>query len=213
METLKATAGFVKEHEEEFAAKVRNESAIQRADAAKALQKKLSREQKRTNELNQLIKKIYEDNVSGKLTDKRFEMLLSNYEQEQDVLETSIQNTQKEISAYEEDNTRIDKFMELVRKYTDFSELTTPMIHEFIDKIVVHEADKSTGERIQQIDIYLKYVGRLDVPMPELTPEQRKEEERRRKKRAWNRTYMRRRYEREKAERKAAEMAGIGATV
>ena len=46
------------------------------------------------------------------------------------------------------------------------------MIHEFVDKIVVHEADKSTGDRIQQIDIYLKYVGKLDVPMPELTPEQ-----------------------------------------
>lgn len=128
-------------------------------------------------------------------------------------METSIQNTQREISAFEEDNTRIDIFMELVRKYTDFSELTTPMFHEFVDKIVVHEADKSTGERIQQIDIYLKYVGKLDVPMPELTPEQRKEEERRRKKRAWNRTYMRRKYEREKAEREAAEMAEIRATV
>ena len=192
---------------------MRNESKIQREDAAKSLQKKLSREQKRNNELNQLIKKIYEDNVSGKLTDKRFEMLLSDYEQEQADLETFIQNTQRELSAFEEDNTRIDKFMELVRKYTDFSELTTPIIHEFIDKIVVHEADKSTGERIQQIDIYLKYVGKLDVPMPELTPEQRREEESRRKKRAWNRTYMRRKYEREKAEREAAEMAEIGATV
>lgn len=190
-----------------------NESKIQREDAAKTLKKKLAREQKRNNELNKLIKKIYEDNVSGKLTDKRFEMLLSDYEQEQAHLETSIQNTQKEISDFEEDNTRIDKFMELVRKYTDFSELTTPMIHEFIDKIVVHEADKSTGERIQQIDIYLKYVGKLDVPMPESTPEQRKEEERRRKKRAWNRTYMRRKYEREKAEREAAKIAEIGATV
>lgn len=162
---------------------------------------------------DEFIKKIYEDNVSGKLTDKRFEMLLSDYEQEQADLEISIQNTKKEISDFEEDNTRIDKFMELVRKYTDFSELTTPMIHEFIDKIVAHETDKSTGERIQQIDIYLKYVGKLDVPMPELTPEQRKEEERRRKKRAWNRTYMRRKYEREKAEREATEMAEIGATV
>ena len=42
----------------------------------------------------------------------------------------------------------------------DFTELTTPMIHEFVDKIVVHEADKSTGDKIQQIDIYLKYVGK-----------------------------------------------------
>ena len=58
------------------------------------------------------------------------------------------------------------------------------MIHEFVDKIVVHEADKSSGDRIQQIDIYLKYVGKLDVPMPELTPEQMKEEDRKRRKRA-----------------------------
>ncbi len=79
------------------------------------------------------------------------------------------------------------------------------MIHEFVDKIVVHEVDKSTGDRIQQIDIYLKYVGKLDVPMPELTPEQIKEEDRKRRKRAWNRTYMRRKYEREKAEREAQE--------
>lgn len=57
--------------------------------------------------------------------------MLEKYAKEQADLETSIQNTLKEISAFEEDNTRIDKFMELVRKYTDFSELTTPMIHEF----------------------------------------------------------------------------------
>ena len=72
----------------------------------------------------------------------------------------------------------VDKFIALVHKYTDFSELTTPMIHEFIDRIEVHEADKSTGERTQEIDIYLKYVGRLDVPMPELTPEELAEKER-----------------------------------
>lgn len=63
------------------------------------------------------------------------------------------------------------------------------MIHEFVDKIMVHEADKSTGDRIQQIDIYLKYVGMLDIPMLKLTPEQIKEKERKRRKRAWNRTY------------------------
>jgi len=62
-----------------------------------------------------------------------------------------------------------------------------------------------TKQTIQQIDIYLKYVGKLDVPMSELTPEQIKEEERKRRKRAWNRTYMRRKYEREKAEREAKE--------
>ena len=136
-------------------------------------------------------------------------MLLADYETEQSELELSVDTLEKALADYQDN---VDKFIELVHRYTDFTELTTPMIHEFIDKIVVHEADKSTGDRIQQIDIYLKYVGRPDVPMPELTPEQIKEEDRKRRKRAWNRTYMRRKYEREKAEREAKEK-GLSETV
>jgi hypothetical protein len=133
-------------------------------------------------------------------------MLLADYETEQNELELSVETLEKSLNEYRENVNNADKFIELVHKYTDFTELTTPMIHEFVEKIVVHEADKSTGDRIQQIDIYLKYVGKLDIiPKPELTPEQLKEEERKRRKRAWNRTYMRRRYEREKAEREAKE--------
>ena len=71
--------------------------------------------------------------------------------------------------------------------------------------IYVHEADKSTGERIQQVDIYLKYVGKLEVPQPELTPEERKEQERLRKKRAQNRNYRHRKMLKELAEKEAKE--------
>ena len=80
------------------------------------------------------------------------------------------------------------------KKYTDFSELTTPMINEFVDKIVIHEADRSTGERTQEVDIYLKFIGKFDVPIPEPTAEELEEQERLRKKRAkkaeYNRRYM-----------------------
>ena len=206
LETIKATCGFVLEHEDEFIEKVRNASEIQRADDAKLLQKRLSREEKRILELNQLIKKVYEDNVKGKLSDKRFEMLLEEYEKEHTNLEESVSNLKNELVSYEEDSNRVDKFIELVHKYTDFTELTTPMLHEFVEMIVVHEADKSSGVRMQQINIYLKYVGKLDAPMKELTPKEFKEEEKKRKKRAWNRNYMRRKYEKEKAEREALEL-------
>ena len=199
--TLRYTCSYVKEHENEFIAKVRSESEIQKESAAKSLRKCLAREQKRIHELNALIKRIYEDNVGGKLSDKRFDMMLAEYEQEQAGLEISVANAQSELDAFAEDTANVDKFIELVHKYTDFAELTTPMIHEFIDKIVVHEADKSTGERIQQIDIYLKYVGKLNVPIPEPTPEERVSERRKLQKRAWNRTYMRRKYAKEKAAR------------
>jgi hypothetical protein len=206
LEVIKATGTYVKEHEAEFIEKVRSSTKLQQENEVKTLKKRLSREQKRINELNTLIKKIYEDNVNGKISDKRFEMLLTDYESEQNELESSADALEKALHEYQENSDNVDKFIELVHRYTDFTELTTPMIHEFVEKIVVHEADKSTGERIQQIDIYLKYVGKLDIiPMPELTPEQRKEEERKRRRRAQNRTYARRKYEREKAEREAKE--------
>ena len=54
---------------------------------------------------------------------------------------------------------RVDKFMELARKYTDFSELTTPMINEFVEKILAHEGDRSSGERGQEVEIYLKFMA------------------------------------------------------
>lgn len=205
LEVIKTTSTYVMEHESEFIEKIRSATELQQESEAKTLKKRLSREQKRIKELNTLIKKIYEDNVNGKLSDKRFEMLLADYETEQSELELSVDALEKALNDYQENADNVDKFIELVHRYADFTELTTPMIHEFVDKIVVHEADKSTGDRIQQIDIYLKYVGKLDVPMPELTPKQIKEEERKRRKRAWNRTYMRRKYEREKAEHEAKE--------
>ena len=211
MEVIKATSTYVMEHESEFIEKVRSATELQQESEAKALKKRLSREQKRIKELNTLIKKIYEDNVNGKLSDKRFEMLLADYETEQSELELSVATLEKILDDYHENADNVDKFIELVHRYTDFTKLTTPMIHEFVDKIVVHEADKSSGDRIQQIDIYLKYVGKLDVPMPELTSEQIKEEERKRRKRAWGRTYWRCRKEREQSEQEAKEKELSGA--
>ena len=57
---------------------------------------------------------------------------------------------------------------------SNFSELTTPMINEFIEKIIVHAPEKIDGDRTQQVDIYLKFIGRFDLPAPELTPEEEK---------------------------------------
>lgn len=196
--TLQYTSAYIKEHEEEFIAKVRQESVIKNEADSKALAKQITKTEKRIAELNHLIKKLYEDNVSGKLSDKRFEMLSADYEAEQTELENFLVSANEKLMTAKSEAESADKFIALVHKYTDFSELTTPMINEFVDKIVVHEADKSTGERIQEIEIYLKYVGKLDVPLPELTTEELAEEERKRRKRAWNRTYNRRKVEKER---------------
>ena len=119
----------------------------------------------------------------AKLTESRFDLLSAEYEQEQADLKRTLEEDQAALDAFAEDTAKVEQFMALAKKYTDFSVLTTPMIHEFIDKIYVHAPDRSTGERVQEVDIYLKFIGKFDVPLPEPTPEELAEEEWRRKKR------------------------------
>ena len=143
-------------------------------------------------ELNTLIRKIYEDKVGGSLSEKRFEILSAEYENEQAALEQSIENLQAELNGFNADSVRADRFIEIVKRHTDFSELTAPMINEFIEKIIVHEADRSNGEREQQVDVYLNFIGQFEVPALELAPEEIAEEEQSREKRARHREAQRR---------------------
>ena len=78
------------------------------------------------------------------------------------------------------------------------------MIYEFVDKIVVHKPDRSSGERTQEVDIYLKFIGKFDVPIPEPTPEELAEQEKQRKLREKQREYSRRSYEKKKQKRAKA---------
>ena len=189
LETIQEASRRAESNEAEFIKQVRESSEIRQEETAKTSKKKLAKAQKRVAELNSLIRRIYEDNISGKLTDKRFELLSAEYEQEQDGLEQTISEIQTALDAFNADSTRADRFIELVKRYTDFSELTTPMINEFIDKIIVHEADKSSGERIQEIEIYLNFIGKFELPPKEMTAEEIAAEEQRRQARAKRREY------------------------
>ncbi len=83
----------------------------------------------------------------GRITDERFDTLLAEYEAEQKTLVTSVSDAESHLSSFEEDTDRAAQFLSLAKKYTDFSELTTPMINEFIEKIIVHAPEKIDGDR------------------------------------------------------------------
>ena len=183
LETIRTTASYAIQNKEEFIRKVRSISQVRQQEAAKELKRKVAKAKKRIAELDMLIKKLYETYAMGKLEEKRFEMLSAEYEKEQDELEQTLASDQASLDQFNEDTDRADKFLALAKKYTDFFELTAPMINEFVEKIVVHAPDRSTGERIQEIEIYLKFIGKFDVPMPEPTPEELAVEEKRRQKR------------------------------
>ena len=177
LETVRATATYAISNQEEFAAKVRAASELRQKEAAKDTKRRLNKDRKRIDELDNIIKKLYESFAVGRITDERFDTLLVEYEAEQKELQASVKVDEERLSVFEEDTARVEQFMELARKYTDFSELTTPMINEFIEKIIVHAPEKIDGDRVQEIEIYLKFIGHFELPAPELTEEEIKRQE------------------------------------
>jgi len=203
------TSEYALSNKEEFAQRVREASELRQNEAAKDLKRRLAKAQKRSAELDTLIKKLYESYALEKISESRFESLIAEYEKEQAELKEVIAAGQSDLDEFNSDTNRIEQFMELAKKYTDFTVLTTPMIYEFVDKILVHAPYKDEyGERCQEIEIYLKYIGKIDLPVKELTAEELAAEEKKRKRRAYMREYNRKRYAKQKAAQQAEAEKG-----
>ena len=195
LDTIRTVSTFAISNPDEFMEKVRTASQIRQAEAAKDTKRKLNKDKKRIAELDNIIKKLYESFAIGRITDERFDSLLAEYEAEQKSLQASVADAEQRLASFQEDTDRLEQFLALAKKYTDFSELTTPMINEFIDKILVHAPEKVDGDRVQEVEIYLKFIGRFELPAPELTPEEAKRQEQLRK----HRIKSRERYQQIKA--------------
>lgn len=183
LETVRATSAYAVSNEAEFIQKIREASEVRQAQDAEDLKRRLGKDRRRCAELDGIIKKLYESYAVGRITEGRFEMLLAEYEQEQKTLRQSASESETALNTFERDTENVSHFIALAKKYTDFTELTTPMINEFIDKVIVHAPDRSTGDRVQEVEIHLKYIGRFDAPVPEPTEDELKEQERLRKER------------------------------
>lgn len=160
---LQSMMSYVQNSEHTFIKMVMDEDEKSRESELRKLLKKRSDKEKRYSELDTIFQRLYEDNVSGKLSDSRFEKLSSTYEKEQNLLEKEIENLKTEIYEKEQQKADMSKFITLVKRYTRIKKLDAEIVHEFIDHIVVHEGDKSSGHRIQQIDIYYRYIGKVDT--------------------------------------------------
>ena len=154
---LRKVTKYVREHEEEFVELAIQNSKQKQSAELKAAKKRLDRSEKRVLELNKLFARLYEDNISGKISDEIFEMMSKNYEAEQKELKQIIPELSRFIKEGERKNTDTAQFIGIVRKYSDIPKLTSEIMHEFIEKIVVHAPDKSSGHRTQQIDICFRF--------------------------------------------------------
>lgn len=138
--------------------------------------------------------KIYEDNALGRLPDARYAALDAQYAKEQDELSGEIDGLGKAISGYKQNRKSAEKFIVLVEKYENFDTMTTTMLNEFDEKILVHERDrKGSQDTTQEVEIYFNFVGRYVPPHfgeVNLTQEELRKKEERKDKLHWN--YLRR---------------------
>jgi Site-specific recombinases, DNA invertase Pin homologs len=195
LETIRRTTLFAESDEAEFIKQLREASTLRQSEAAKTSKRQITKNEKRIAELDTLFRKTYEDYAAGRLAEKRFEALAAGYEKEQEELTSQTDKLKAELLQYETDTFRADKFIELTKRYTDFTELTPAMLNEFVDKVIVYAPDRSTGERIQRVDIYLNYIGHFDVPekYDGLTDAEREEQRVAEEKRLQERKYFRER--------------------
>ena len=118
----------------------------------------------RDDELDGLFERIYEDNVSGKLSDDRFAKMSRRYEEEQKELSEKIKKLRSEIEKQSSRATSTDMFVSIVRKYTRVRKLTPRMLNELVEKIEVYNAEKIDGEWVQRLRIHYNCVGEMNIP-------------------------------------------------
>ncbi len=161
---IKMHIEFARAHEDEFIKLVSNETSAYTAKALSSLTKELNASKTRFEKLDAIIQNLYEDKISGIVSEDRFKKMNENYEQEQTSLKEKIAELEGKIKAINEQTASTSHFMELVQKYTRIDELTHEIAREFIEKVIVHKAEKVDGHRQMRIDIFYNGIGKVDLP-------------------------------------------------
>lgn len=158
---------FAREHEDDFVEMVTKKK---RAEADRSLRdgkREMEQAQTRIRKLDEIIQHLYEDNLEGKISDERFVKLNENYENEQKTLEARVSELRGLITAEQESSVNVERFLDLVRKYTDIRDLNAEHIREFVEKIMVFKAERIDGRRVQRIHIIWNCIGEFMPPMPQ----------------------------------------------
>ena len=131
-------------------------------DSVRQAERELKKAAKRLVELDKLFAKLYEEHINGKVSERNYNALSATYEAEQTELESKIAELNETIKANREYGENAENFVDLIKQYADIDELTQALLNTLIERIEVHEPEEINGERIQKLDVYYKFVGRLD---------------------------------------------------
>ena len=167
LENIKQVLSYIRSYEDLFI-KQKLETSLEEQKKIDSINKKLlSQYENRIKDIDNLIQHIYEDNISGKITDERFTTLSLNYEKEQKELKSKVKELANKLDTIKQQKLDLTSFVSKVKQYTEISELTPEIINELIDKIYVYQSEKVNSKPTQQIDIYYNGIGIINIPMNE----------------------------------------------
>ena len=147
--------------EKQLLEKLKSRFDIQEIKKQDSLRKQLSRFKKRSKELDTLIQKLYEKQLLDEISDERFRKLTDSYESEQVELNQQIVRLQEVLISQTESKENVDKFMQTIRRYTNLETLTTQLVNELIDKIIVHQPTGRGKNRQVMIELHYRFIGEL----------------------------------------------------
>lgn len=179
LESMRRVLYYVQAYENDFVQRQLDKSTEEQKKELAKKRRELSKAEKRIAELDVLFQRIYEDNISGKLTDERFAIMSASYEDEQKRLKELTEQLRIDVEKQDDKTANISVFVEKAKKFTAIKELTPAIIHEFIAYIMISSKQVIDGKTVYPIDIYYNGVGILNVPtaeeLEEMSQERRKQ--------------------------------------
>ena len=175
LQAIQSVSGYVIEDENRFIDGLMEQWKLKQKQTSSGDKKELVAAKHRISELDNLIKSLYESKINGTMPERQVQKLIVQYDEEQAQLESRIAELEIPEKVTAPKKSDINRFITLVRKYRDISELTDEMLFEFVDRIVVHAPTGGRGiYRQQKLDIFFNFIGSYFPPMPELTEEERR---------------------------------------
>ena len=151
------------QNEEKLLKRLMGATDRERNAAKKKQAAELRKAEKRKAEIDSLFMKMYEDWSAGRITEYNFNMLSDKYQMEQQELDAKIRQLRSSMEADQQSVQDAEKWIELIRRYTNITELTADLLNALIEKVVVHEAAKDAdGSRLQEVEIYYRFIGKIE---------------------------------------------------
>ena len=164
LDGIREITGYVRANENEFVGMIEKKSRAETDKALKDAKRELEQAQSRVRKLDEIIQQLYEDNLGGKISDERFARMSESYENEQKTLENRADVLRGQIYSQEESRDNADRFLKIVRKYTDITELTPEIIREFVERVEVFKAERIDGKKVQRLRIVWNCIGEFMPP-------------------------------------------------